>query len=531
MSRTVDGVASHGDESPKETRRLQDGVRSLVLLVASCGAIFWVTRNVWEAADPIRAEYLSIQREAIDKLHSDAPSVRLAGILELVQTKQGDPTLPIAPLIATLDDPDAEVRIAGGKALGPIVADAVKLGAGAGAARDATSALVRSLKAPEPGLRAAAVDSLGMIAGVRPGLEIATPIDRKAVRDEVVGLLRDPDAGVRRAVIHTLSHDYAFPRTDDPPEELAVGLEDEVAENRIAATVALVRFNRGIDPWIPRLLRLAEHDPDPKVRERCRNVLTAPMLRPPAVTAAVVPALTPSLSSGDPRIRYSAAQFLYRLGPEGRAAIPDLLRLLREPLDPKLEPLQVQAIEASEDRDPASVAASSLGSIGPGSDQAGQVISALTEAARSGPLIRRTRVVYALGEFGPTAIEAVPVLIGILEDPAARKFIQEEEKAARESGKRKNDSAYIHGEAEAARALGKIAPATPQADRAVAALQPVLDSAAAFSRIAAAEALGRFGTSAAAAVPKLRAMKDDRDASVRKAAARALGLIEGKNEP
>jgi HEAT repeat protein len=80
-------------------------------------------------------------------------------------------------------------------------------------------------------------------------------------------------------------------------------------------------------------------------------------------------------------------------------------------------------------------------------------------------------------------------------------------------------------------ALGRIAPDTPSADQAVAALLPVLQSKVWLSRAKAIEALRQFGPKAAAAIPGIRALKDDRNAEVRDAAAKALSAIENKSAP
>jgi HEAT repeat protein len=133
------------------------------------------------------------------------------------------------------------------------------------------------------------------------------------------------------------------------------------------------------------------------------------------------------------------------------------------------------------------------------------------EVARSGPLSRRGRAAAALGKFGPAAEEAVPVLIKVLKDAAHEDSFERE--------------------ASAAHALGLIAPDTASADQAVAALLPVLESKVPLSRVEAINALPRFGPRAAAALPGIRALKDDRDAEVRDAVATALLALENESSP
>jgi HEAT repeat protein len=519
-------TSGSGEQPPQKVRRLQTDVRTLILLVLCCGAFFWAWRRLSENYDPAIAEARSIQERAIQALRSGKPADRVVAIQHL--TSHGDDAVAISSLIEAIEDPDASVRVAAANALGLTGSAVVGTGSGVEAPRAAVKALIRRSSDPEPRVRAAALASLGTILSTRPAAGAASPIDRRAVTDALAKRLGDHDLATRRSAIHALaSPDPTGPSA--PPEALRPGFDDGSAENRVEAIQGLVNFQRGLDPWMPTLLRLAEHDPDRRVREACLNLLTYPGFKPPLVTAAAVPALVAGLRSGDTQIRCKVARFLVRLGPEARAAIPDLLRILDQPVDPELEPFQ--ALLVTEDQDPGSEAAVALGAIAAGTPDAKPVIAALTEVARSGSVIRRTRTAYALGGFGAEAAEAVPVLISILNDPKSIAYIREEMREARASARPSPLSAYVNGEAQAARALGKIAPETPLADEAVAALRTVLDSEAPYSRAAAAEALGHFGAKAEAAIPRLRALGDDRDEAVRNSAARALRLIEEDGEP
>jgi hypothetical protein len=77
----------------------------------------------------------------------------------------------------------------------------------------------------------------------------------------------------------------------DPPRALALGLRDKVAQNRRVAVAGFSFFGQGLDPWVPILLDIAEHDPDPSVRDQCFTTLDFGF-KPPALTADVVPVLT-----------------------------------------------------------------------------------------------------------------------------------------------------------------------------------------------------------------------------------------------
>jgi HEAT repeat protein len=501
MSQDSDTSVNPRTDAPKRSRRLQTGVRSLIALVACCAAVLWAWRYLAENSDPVRRENRSIQERAIRALRSGGPAERLAAIVQLERVGFEDSLISIPPLIRALEDPEAPVRVESAKALAFIGPELAKSPSGGGAIRDAATALIRCLKDPEPGVRSAATDSLGKITTPRLAAGATPPIDRGSVRDELIAMLGDRDAGVRLAAIESVASRFS---ESGASEALAAALKDDSAKNRGAVIHGLLTVRKGLDPWVPILLRLAEQDPDPSVREQCLYTLSRALMPPPAITAAAVPALSASLKSADVKVRDRAAFLLGTFKADAVAAVPELLRVLNQPLAPS-----VKAVPGPIDLDPGCVAALALGRIAPGSVEAKPVIAALTEVARSGPVIRRGWAASALGEFGPLAEEAVPVLIKVIKESTA------------EPG----------NETSAAVALGKIAPDTPSADQAVVALLPVLDSKFQSSRIGAIEALGRFGPRAAAAVPRIRALKDDRDAQVRQAAAKALPGIDTATLP
>jgi HEAT repeat protein len=547
MSTNGEGSVNSGTERPKPVRRYQTGVRTLIVLVASCGVILWALRNMWENYDPVRVEVRSLQKQAIVAIQSSKANERLSAIQELERLRGGDNEISIPPLIGALDDPDTPVRLAaagaldticslmaksrsGGdalqtavtalirclkdqdtairvaalKALGSIGSSLLKSESGGDTVRDSVAAFMGCLKDPEPDVRSRAASSLGEIAPPRRRLLATPPIDHQVVMDALGGMLGDRDAKVRRAAIDAMKmHTMA---SGDPPQALAVGTMDESAQNSAAAVGGLTFFSQGLDPWVPMLLWLAEHDPDPTVRNVCFNTLNS-AFKTPALTAAVVPFLTARLRSGDAMDRRHAAAMLARFKADARAAIPELLRVLNEPLDPKVDAVRGPGMNL----DPASEAAHALGQIAPGSAEAKQVIAGLMEAARAGPISRRGWAAVALGEFGPVAEEAVPVLVKVMSDATP---VDSFERAA-----------------SAAHALGKIAPETPSADKAVAALLPVIDSKTSLTRVQAIKALSRFGPKAAVAIPRIRALKDDRDRDVRDAAVKALSAIESLGAP
>jgi HEAT repeat protein len=326
---------------------------------------------------------------------------------------------------------------------------------------------------------------------------VNAPIDHKAVMDAMAETLHDTDARVRRTAIVALTSRSG---RHAPPEPLAEGLKDESAANRAAAIGGLAVYGQGLDPWLPALLAIAEHDPDPAVREGSLRILKF-AFKPPALTAAAVPALIAGMGSKDAKVRSLAAETVGLLRADARAAIPDLLRMLNEPPGP-----DVTYLSGPQNFDTGCAAASALGRIAPESARAKEVIRALIDVARSGPTGRHGWAAYSLGEFGPVAEEAVPTLIEVLRD-------------ASPDGTRER-------EAFAAMALGRIAPGTPLEGQAFAALLPVLQSKSSFSQASALDAVRHFGPRVAAALPRIRKLTSDPDPEVRNAASKALRAIE-----
>ena len=79
--------------------------------------------------------------------------------------------------------------------------------------------------------------------------------------------------------------------------------------------------------------------------------------------------------------------------------------------------------------------------------------------------------------------------------------------------------------------LVEITAQTPSARQAVAALLGLLESKDMRIRVGALQALERFGPSAAAAIPRIRALKNDRELSVREAAETALARSRSRRAP
>jgi HEAT repeat protein len=480
----------------------------LLALVLCCGAIFWAWRVVWDERHPLLA--------AVRGLQARDPSQRLAAVREVTDLSFGQSGAAIRSLIMVLDDPDLGVRAAAAQSLGLVGSQAVKVGSDSEAVRAATTGLLGLLKDQHTEVRLAAATGLGAIVMTSPSSSgrgsgqaaktavppAASAVDFEAVDAAFVALLGDPDDGVRQAALVALG--ALAPRiAGDPPQALFAALEEASAAQRAAAVAVLSRFPRGLDPLIPWLLRHLERD-EPQVRAACTEALGG--IRPPAVSKAVVPALIAGLGNRDREVRFRVVALIGRLAPDAHVAVPALITILREPSDSD-QPVEGMSIYTSYSG-PAHAAARELGRIAPGTDSAGEAIAALTEVVRSGPPRRRAAAASALGAFGAAAAAAVPAVITLLR-----------ENAASEVPSRDGEST--------ARALGRIAPNTPSAAKAVTALTDALGAHSEPTREAAVTALASFGSQAAGAIPAIRTLQEkDPNPGVRKAAAATLEKIK-----
>ncbi len=146
-----------------------------------------------------------------------------------------------------------------------------------------------------------------------------------------------------------------------------------------------------------------------------------------------------------------------------------------------------------------------LGHIEPTALGAVEVVGLLDDVLESKDLGPRLFAQRVLTSLGPTAAPAIPRLIALSRRPDIR--------ASEEIG-------------SVATALGRIAPGTPDEDRAIAALTEMLRSEPNLQQIEAIDAaLARFGPEAATAPPPSRAMTRSSDSHVSAAARKGLSAI------
>jgi HEAT repeat protein len=491
----------------------------LVIVFCASGAMLWVHRGTSKNNDAL-ADALQTVRTV------GAPS-RVDAIQQVVQVGMAESGRSIPALVDALGDTDAAVRAEAAKSLGVLGSYAI-VSRATGVSKEngdvdlitrTTSALLDALaKQEQPAVRAAAAEGLQNICATSPTAKksgrgtqkadqasspetassSASVVDYKAVVAGLIAALGDRDGQVRSAAAAGLS--AAGPKVSSaPPQPLMAALEDKFATARAATARALASFSQGLDPVIPSLIRLAEHD-EPSVHEACAMALG--QIQKSAVTAATVPALIEGLRNPDREVRRRVISLLGRFEWEARQAIPALIQVAKEPVDSDQVTVGGSRAATTVYVGPAHDAIRLLGKIAPRTPSAGDVIAALAEIARAGPPQRRNSAADALTEFGPQAAAVIPDLT---------RMLKESDTTAKD----------IDG-AVAAEALGRIAPGTASADAVVSSLRAALHSKDRSTRSAAIQALGQFGPKAQNAIPDIQVHEKDPDKNVRKAATETL---------
>ncbi len=248
-------------------------------------------------------------------------------------------------------------------------------------------------------------------------------------------------------------------------------LKHSSSDVREQAAGQLRAYGPEAEAAIPTLVEIAKTDSDYGARLGAASALGA-------MGAAAVPALRGLLAPGELQDRWGVIFALGKIGQAAAPAVPELAQILKTDTDQK----QRQA------------AAETLGKIGA---DAASAIPALIDAMRDKDQFVRYHAVVALGAMGPAAPQAIPAL----------------KKALRDS--------YVEVCWAAVVSLGKISPreALPE-------LIATLKTATSWShRSEAAEALGKMGKDAQAAIPALIDALRDKDNFVRERAIESLGMM------
>jgi HEAT repeat protein len=441
-------------------------------------------------------------------------------------------------------------------------------------AKDAVPALHDALKDQHASVRCAAVRALSRIS----------PPDDAAV-SALIRALEDQDEDVQRAATESIGRTGAGARDAVPPLEIAVralrGTSNDQKKSesvRLAAAMSLIRIGNSDREAIRALHELCKSGKTHEIRGTALSGLIA---------ARHVPALVALIRHGGEELRHSGAQ-----GPAlywDASGFPwygeELRRSAAEGLGkvgaPAVAALSALVKDATENRDARCYAAFALGNIGHvGKDAVPALINALKDQDAN----VRWSAAAALGKIGPAAEDAVPALSDALKDqngsvrssaaaalgtigPAAKDTVLAlndavNDKYTNATGaldailrstsvpelvtflRGREYAGCRHLRAEAAEALGRIGPAARAAVPAlIDALKdpeeperhrdpepsdrpaPVERAPARTVRDRAAEALGKIGPAAKDAVPALSRALNDPDKAVGTRAAEALGRI------
>ncbi len=236
--------------------------------------------------------------------------------------------------------------------------------------------------------RALRDDRSAAAEGVRAWLAAREgPLPAEGAR--VLGLqLTAGDAELRRAAAWALGHAHGGAALET--DALVRALREDPSNGvRAAAAQALGTIGASASGPVPWLLD-ALGDPSEAVRHEAARSLSALHL-----AAEDVPRLTAALASSDDYVSAFAAWSLGNLGKEARTAVPALARALaREKTD--------------------AVVAGALARIGPSAADAVPVLVGFLE---TGTPDRRWRAARTLGRIGPPAVAAVPALTAAVGDP------------------------------------------------------------------------------------------------------------------
>jgi HEAT repeat protein len=362
----------------------------------------------------------------------------------------------VEPLAAALKDEDPSIRMQAAMALGSI----------GPAAKSAVPALAGALTDKLEAVQYAAAYALGSI-----GAEQALPALKKAAgsKDTLVRLL------TTWAIAKAKPDDKeAMSKAVDT---LVSAMEDDRPEVRHAASRALWDLQPPPDKLGPALSQ-ALNDDDPAVVQHVIESLAS-------LGAKIAPRLSAALA--DEKKRPKALAIIQRMGPEAKACVPDLAKLLADPE----EALQVDVLAA-------------LGAIGPGAVDALPQVSTVLDS-ESQPVVSAACI--ALGRMGNAAESAAPAITKQL--------------------KSKSDYTQI----AAAWALVQIGKDRSQVAKVVLpVLVKSLDSPTELIRAEAAGTLGSLGPAAKPATADLQKAAADPDPAVSRAATAALEKIAAKKK-
>jgi len=326
----------------------------------------------------------------------------------------GEKAAPAAAVMAkALDSEDKSLRFAAAFALGSVRstdADAV-LEKAAGDSDPFLAEVVAWARAKIHPEDKPLIDEA--VKRLREGLHSERPGERTAAASGLSDMAETLDESVRLQ----LANEFADLLSDPDP---AVGLSGGAALIRLGAT--------SLEPLRVRLS-------DPVLRGRVLEILAA--LGPKA--KLVVDDVIKALDDSDPMIRGEAAVAIAAIGPDAAAAVPVLLKSLTDAnaspdirysaayalgrIGPAAQPAaeQMRSLVTSPDEVLATVASWSMLKITPDDTSLlDQAIPALRKAVRADREIVRLEAAVTLGDIGPAASSAIPILELVSEEDSSR---------------------------------------------------------------------------------------------------------------
>lgn len=270
--------------------------------------------------------------------------------------------------------------------------------------KDAVTKLLAGLSADNPAVRRSAISALSDLTGN------LADADEAALSEGFIRLLTDADPGVQIQAGAALIRQGAV-----AVKPLKAALEDP--DRRRAALEILTSIGVAAKDAVEPLIALLGNA-DPELRGEAAAVLAA--IGPEAAPA--VPSLQQTLASdaSPAGLRYATAYALGRIGPAAKPCLDQLMKF-----------------STSEDDFLATVAIWATLKINPGETSMFEVaIPRLRKALRSERQLVRLEAAVALGDIGPAARSAVPILELVAEDdplPVVRDAAEEALKKIRGS--------------------------------------------------------------------------------------------------
>jgi HEAT repeat protein len=500
------------------------GSRVLVALVATgvAGALVW--RHLTDSSPGTTTS------DWIRALDSGDRGERAHALRNLAPSNPAEMDTAITAATRALSDPEAPVRVEAAVALARF--GAANSPGSESPDVDRARSIARSLldafqRDQDAGVRASAAFALASIyrAVARMGKPAADSAEPDPLKPETLvaafdtQLQRDP--ANRISLIAPL--EQLGPLSMPAPPGLQAVVDDPSIVVRGQALLALSHFRGGADGAVLVLLEDLANNTGPFAPD---YAAMAAAMHP---TPVVVPALIQSLESDDGLVREAAATLLARVEPAPKSAARSLIAAVKKAVaageGPDSGRDRMQAVPTTGGGALAPRGGRRREQPAPGSISHDLAIALAKAAApeESVPLLvavlkRRgseSRIAAAIGldELGPAAHAAIPALIVTLKEAMAAE----------------GNTASGYG-GWAARALGHIAPkaagARAASQDAIAVLAEALDARNDSIRGAAAQALGDFGPEAARAIPRLRALREDKDTAVQNSARSALERIE-----